>query len=86
MADAIELVRSELLEAREKGVGQSVQAAMRSADGKAEFSIPIVNVRLGGSAGWQLETMQTVTVVFGPSVDRDGKSIKVNAASDEIKE
>jgi Trypsin-co-occurring domain 2 len=98
LADAIELVRSELLKAREKGAGKTVQfpvdsvtvelkvAATRSADGKAGFCVPIVNVEFGGSAGWQRETMQTVTVVFGPPVDRDGNSIKVAAASDEIKE
>ncbi len=97
LANAIGLLREELEKARREGVGQDVQfpvdsltvelkvAATRSADGKAGFSVPIVNVELGGSTGWQREMMQTVTVVFGPPVDRYGNPVKVAAASDEVK-
>jgi hypothetical protein len=97
LADAIGLLRDELEEARRAGAGQDVQfpvnsltvelkvAATRSADGKAGFSVPIVNLELGGSAGWQREAMQTVTVVFGPPVDRGGNPVRVAAASDEVK-
>jgi Trypsin-co-occurring domain 2 len=97
LAEAIGLLRTELLKARAQGVGQPVQfpvnsltvklkvAATRSADGKAGFSVPIVNLELGGSAGRERETIQKVTVVFGPPVDRDGNPVKVAAASDEVK-
>ncbi len=97
LADAITLLRDELVKAREAGVGQDVQfpvdsltielkvAATRSVDGKAGFSVPIANLGLGGSAAWQRETMQTVTVVFGRPVDRDGNPLKVASASDEVK-
>ena len=97
LADAIGLLRGELLKARRAGVGQDVQfpvnsmtvelkvAATKSVDGKAGFMVPIVSLELGGSAGLQRETMQTVTVVFGPPVDRDGNPVKVAAASDEKK-
>jgi hypothetical protein len=97
LADAIGLLRGELVKARRAGADQDVHfpvdsltvelkvAATRSADGKAGFCVPIVNVEFGGSAGWQRETMQTVTVVFGPPVDRDGNPVKVAAASDEVK-
>ena len=59
--------------------------ATRSADGRAAFSVPFVNVGLGGSAGWQRETMQTVTVTFGAPVDEAGHPVRVTASSDELK-
>ncbi len=89
MADAIGLLRGELLKARRAGAGEDVQfpvnsmtvelkvAATKSMDGKAGFMVPIVSLESGGSAGWQRETMQTVTVVFGPPIDRDGNPVKV---------
>ena len=77
LAEAIGALRDELLAARATGGDSDIQlpvesmtvelqvAATRTRDGKAGFAVPIVNVELGGSAGWQRETMQTVTVVFG---------------------
>lgn len=97
LADAIEMLRAELLKARAAGAASPVQfpiasmmvelkvVATRSADGKAAFTVPFVNVGIGGSAGWQRETMQTVTVAFGPPVDREGNPVKVSVASDELK-
>jgi hypothetical protein len=97
LADAIGLLRDELLMARAAAGGHGIQlpvesltvelkvAAMRQADGRAGFSVPIVNVELGGSAGWQRETMQTVTVEFGAPVDRAGNPVKVASTGDELK-
>jgi hypothetical protein len=97
LADAIGLLRRELLKARHAGAGHDVQfpidsmtvelklAATRSTDGKAGFSVPIVNLEVGGSTGWQRESMQTVTVVFGPPVDLNGNPVKVAKPSNEIK-
>jgi Trypsin-co-occurring domain 2 len=97
LADAIKMLRDEVLKARVWAAGSTVHfpvsamtlelkvAATRSADGKAGFSIPFVNVELGGSAGWQRETMQTVTVTFGSPVDEAGDPVQVGALSDELK-
>jgi Trypsin-co-occurring domain 2 len=96
LADAIEMLRAELLTARVAAAGSKVQfpvgsmtvelkvAATRSADGKAGFSVPFVNVGLGGSMGWERETMQTVTVTFGSPVDEAGNPVNVSASSDEL--
>jgi hypothetical protein len=97
LADAIADLRSELLEARAAGAGADIQlpvesmtvtlhvVATRTADGKAGFKVPLVNAELGGSAGWQRETMQAVTVVFAAPVDRAGNPVKVARASTERK-
>src|SRR5215472_3572928 len=97
LAEAIGLLRDELLKARAAAAPSDIQlpvesmtvqlqvVATRTRDGKAGFSVPIVNVELGGSAGWQRETMQTVTVVFGGPVDRDGNPVKVAQMSNELK-
>jgi hypothetical protein len=97
LAEAIEILRSELLTARAAGAGSDIQlpvqsmtvqlqvAAIRKADGRAGFSVPVVNVELGGSTGWQRETMQMVTVTFGGPVDRLGEPVDVVQASNERK-
>lgn len=89
LAEAIAMLRRELLEARAAGASSEMQlpvesmtvvlqvAATRTRDGKAGFRVPFVNVEVGGSAGWQKAAMQTVTVVFGGPVDRDGNPVKV---------
>jgi hypothetical protein len=97
LADAIGLLRDELLRARAAGADSDIQlpvesmtvqlqvAATRTRDGRAGFSVPVVNLELGGSAGWQRETMQVVTVVFGGPVDREGRPLKVAQESSELK-
>jgi hypothetical protein len=97
LAAAIEMLRTEVIAARASAAGQSVQfpvtsmtlelkvAATRSASGKAGFSIPFVNVELGGSGGWQRDTLQTVTVTFGSPVDEAGNPVQVSLSSDELK-
>lgn len=97
LADAIEMLRAEVLRARETSKGSEVQfpvasmtvelqiVATRSADGKASFCVPFVNVGLGASGGWQRETMQKVTVTFGSPVDPEGNPVRVSTSSDELK-
>ena len=97
LAEAIGLLRDELLKARAAGADSEIQlpvesmtvqlqvAATRSRDGKAGFSVPIVNLELGGSVGWQRETLQTVTVTFGGPVDREGHPVKVAQEGSERK-
>lgn len=97
LADAIGLLRAELLRARDAGAGSNIQlpvesmtvqlkvTATRSRDGKAGFKIPFVELELGGGAGRQRGSEQTVTVVFGGPVDRGGNPVRVARATDELK-
>ena len=59
--------------------------ATRTVDGKAGFKVPIVQVELGGGGSRERGTGQTVTVVFGGPVDREGRPVKVAQATDEPK-
>ncbi|WP_222270356.1 trypco2 family protein [Modestobacter marinus] len=64
LADAIAMLRDDLLQARAAGAGAEIQlpvqsmtvelkvTATRKADGTAGFKVPIINVELGGSGGW----------------------------------
>ncbi len=89
LAQAIALLRGGLLEARSAAGDSDIQlpvesmtvelrvVATRTRDGKAGFAVPFAGVELGGSAGWQREAMQTVTVVFSAPIDREGRPVKV---------
>ena len=94
LADAIETLREELLKARAAGAGSDIQLpvasmtvvltveATRSLDGKAGFKVPVVELEVGGGGSRERSSGQTVTVVFGEPVDRDGRPVKVASASD----
>ena len=58
--------------------------ATRSLDGKAGFKVPVVELELGGGASRERSSGQTVTVVFGEPVDREGRPVKVAHASDQL--
>lgn len=95
LAQAIESLRDALLTARASGRDSDIQLpvksmtvelqvqATRTRDGKAGFSVPVVEI--GGKLGSQRGTTQTVTVVFGGPVDREGHPVKVARASNELK-
>jgi Trypsin-co-occurring domain 2 len=97
LADAIGLLRDELLKARADGAGSDIQLpvesmtvvltveATRSLEGKAGFRVPVVELELGGGGSRQRSTGQTVTVVFGEPVDRDGRPVKVAKTSSQLK-
>src|SRR5215470_13449708 len=97
LAEAIGLLRDELLQARAAGGASDIQlpvdsmtvvltvTATRSVDGKAGFKVPIVELELGGGGGRQRGSGQTVTVVFGGPVDRAGRPVKVASAGDALK-
>jgi hypothetical protein len=97
LADAIGMLRDELLKARAAGAGSEIQLpvesltvvltveATKSLDGKAGFKVPVVELELGGGGSRQRSSAQTITVVFGEPVDRQGRPVKVARASDEPK-
>ena len=97
LADAIGLLRDELLRARAAGADSDIQlpvesmtvelkvTATRSLDGKAGFTVPVVGVELGGGGARERGSEQTVTVVFGGPVDRAGNPVKVAQPSSERK-
>jgi Trypsin-co-occurring domain 2 len=97
LADAIALLRDELLRARAAGARSEIQlpvesmtvqltvTATKSVDGKAGFKVPFVELELGGGVGRQRGSEQLVTVVFGGPVDREGRPVKVAEATDELK-
>jgi len=97
LADAIGLLRDDLLKAQAAGAGSEIQlpvesmtvelriTATRSKDGKAGFKVPIVELELGGGAGQERSSGQTVTVVFGGPVDREGRPVKVAQESAQPK-
>jgi hypothetical protein len=97
LADAIGLLRDELLAARAAGASSAIQlpvesmtvelkvTATRSKDGKAGFKVPVVELELGGELGQEHGSEQTVTIVFGGPVDRDGRPVKVAQESEQRK-
>lgn len=97
LADAIGLLRDELLKARAAGASSGIQlpvesmtvqltlTASKSVDGKAGFKIPFVELELGGGTARERGSEQVVTVVFGGPVDREGRPVKVAQATDELK-
>jgi hypothetical protein len=97
LAEAIGLLRDELLRAQAAGARSDIQlpvesmtveltvTATRSADGKAGFTVPVVGLHLGGGGTRERGSEQKVTVIFGAPVDRDGNPVKVASASDVLK-
>ena len=97
LAEAIESLRDELLQARAAGGASDIQlpvesmtvelkvTATRSKGGKAGFKVPVVDLELGGSGGQERGSEQTVTVVFGGPVDREGRPVKVAQESEQPK-
>jgi Trypsin-co-occurring domain 2 len=84
LAEAIEALRNNLLKARAEGATSDIQlpvesmtveltvTATRTREGKAGFKVPFVPLEVGGGGSRERGTGQTVTVVFGGPVDREG--------------
>ena len=97
LAEAIESLRDELLQAQAAGAGSDIQlpvesmtvvlkvTATRSAEGKAGFKVPFVELELGAGRARERGSEQTVTVVFSGPVDRAGDPVKVASAGDMLK-
>ena len=89
LSEAIGLLRDELLKAHAGGATSFIQLpvesmtvelsviASRSADGKAEFTVPVMGEQVAGGGGRERDSEQKVTVVFGGPLDRDGRPVKV---------
>lgn len=97
LAEAIGVLRDELLRARAAGARSDIQlpvesmtveltvTATRSVDGKVGFAVPVVSLQLSGGGAREHGSEQKVTVVFGAPVDRTGAAVKVAEATDEVK-
>lgn len=97
LAEAIGVLRDELLRARAEGAGSAVQlpiesmtveltvTASRSVDGKAGFKVPFIEVELGGGGTRGHGAEQHVTVVFSGPVDEHGRPVKIARSGDELK-
>jgi hypothetical protein len=97
LAEAIGLLRDALLQAQAAGAGSDIQlpvesmtvelkiTATKSKDGKAGFKVPVVELELGGGGSRERGSEQTVTVVFGGPVDREGRPVKVMQESEQPK-
>ena len=97
LADAIAMLRDDLLKAQEQGANADIQLpissmtvvlavhATREASGKAGFRVPVINAELGGGASLGHGSEQTVTVVFDGPVDRNGNPVKIASGSGKPK-
>ena len=97
LAEAIVLLRNDLLRARTDGANSDIQlpvesmtvqlaiTATKSLDGKAAFRIPFAGVEIGGGSARERASNQVVTLVFGAPVDRDGRPVKIARAASERK-
>lgn len=94
LASAIGVLRDELLSARAAAAGSDIQlpiesmtielhvVATKSADGRVGFTVPVLGLELHGGGGREHVSEQTVTVVFGGPVNRNGQPVKVASNSD----
>ena len=97
LAEAIEALRDDLLQARAAGANSEIQlpvesmtvvltvTATKETNAKAGFKVPFGPVAAGGGGSRERGTGQTVTVVFGGPVDREGRPVKVARATDAVK-
>jgi hypothetical protein len=95
--DALEALREQLATAHARAAGTDLQfpvesvtvelkiAATRSAEGKAGFRVAMVGAELGGSGSRAFESVQTLTLVLGTPVNREGVPQRVAEASDQLK-
>jgi Trypsin-co-occurring domain 2 len=98
LAEAISMLRDDLLKAQAAGADSDIQlpvesmtveltvTATRALDGKAGFTVPVVGLQLGGGGTRERGSEQKVTVVFAGPVDRAGHPVKVAQPSSERKE
>ena len=98
LAETLEALRAELAAAQAAAGGADVQFPIetltvelkvgitKKAGGKFGFSVPFFGAGIGGEAGYDRETLQTVTLVLGGPVDAEGIPIKVARTSIDQKD
>jgi Trypsin-co-occurring domain 2 len=98
LSDALEALRAEFELARAKAAESDVQfpvesvtvelkvVATKEAGGKAGFRVPVIAAEVGGSGSRSSELTQTITVVLGGPVDREGTPQPVASRSDVDKD
>ena len=96
--EAIAGLREQLASAHSRAADSDIQfpvesltvelkvAVTRLVGGKAGFRVPFVGAEIGGEGSRQSDAVQTVTLVLGGPIDRDGRPQRVASASDEEKE
>lgn len=89
LADAIEMLRAEIVDAQAKAAEASVHFPIQTltvelkvgltkkGDAKAGFKVPFFGAEVGVSGGLSQETTHTVTLVLGPPTDPSGKQISI---------
>ena len=97
LSEALEMLRAELAAAQAEAADKDIQfpiesltvelkvGVTKSTGGKAGFTVPFIGVELGGSAGYDRDRVQTITLVLGSPVDPEGRPVKVSASTDEQK-
>ena len=97
LAEAVQALRADLLAAQQDPAHPDIRfpireitiklqvGAVRTADGRAGFRVPVVDLDLGGSGGWRREELQTITVVFGQPVDPSGEPVSVVSTTEQVK-
>lgn len=95
LADAISALQAELVLAQAQAAEHEIQfpietltvelkvGVTKSADGRAGFKVPLIGAELGGSAGMDRESTQTITLHLGRPVDRAGRPVKIAEHSHE---
>lgn len=93
LAEALEALRAELVVAKTQAEDSEVHfpietltvelkvGVTRTTEGNVGLRVPLVGAELGGAVGNDRETVQTVTVVLGAPVDREGRPIKVASSA-----
>jgi hypothetical protein len=95
LAEAISVLRAELLKAHDAGTQADIQlpitsmtveltvTATRSKGGTFGFRVPVIDLEVGADVGRERGVNQSVTVVFAPPVGRDGTPYVVDRPGDQ---
>lgn len=95
LADAIGQIKAELLAAQNMPAAGGVRlpvksvtvelsvVATRSADAKAGFKVPLIDLELGSSGTLSQERTHTITVVFDTPINEHGDPVQVYKVDDD---
>ena len=98
LAEAVADLRAELLRAQsaasqEEGLKLPISAvtvelqlvATASADGRAGFRVPLINLELGGTLGMESQLTHKISLTFGPPTDEWGHMINIGQQTSSSK-